>query len=72
MIKVGCVCRLGQDFPASLYVCFCVCVCVCMCVCLCVHVCMFLRVCVCVCVCVRARACVYDRKDMFRREMHII
>ena len=23
MIKVGCVCRLGQDFPASSYVCFC-------------------------------------------------
>ena len=41
MIKVGCVCRLGQDFPASSYVCFCVCVRVC--------------VCVCVCVCVRAR-----------------
>ena len=52
MIKVGCVCRLGQDFPASSYVCF--------------------SVCVCVCVCVRSRACVYDRKDMFRREMHII
>ena len=56
MIKVGCVCRLGQDFPASSYVCFYVCVCVC----------------VCVFVCVCARACVYDRKDMFRREMHII
>ena len=47
MIKVGCVCRLGQDFPASSYVCFCVCVCVC--------------VCVFVCVCARARVCMTGR-----------
>ena len=26
MIKVGCVCRLGHDYPASLYVSFCMCV----------------------------------------------
>ena len=45
MIKVGCVCRLGQDFPASSYVCFCVCV----------------RVCVFVCVCARARVCMTGR-----------
>ena len=25
MIKVGCVCRLGQDYPVSSYVCFCMC-----------------------------------------------
>ena len=47
MIKVGCVCRLGQDFPASSYVCFCVCVCVC--------------VCVFVCVCARASVCMTGR-----------
>ena len=47
MIKVGCVCRLGQDFPASSYVCFCGCVCVC--------------VCVFVCVCARARVCMTGR-----------
>ena len=47
MIKVGCVCRLGQDFPASSYVCFCVCVCVCVCVYL--------------CVCARARVCMTGR-----------
>ena len=49
MIKVGCVCRLGQDFPSSSYVCFCVCVCVCVCVFVCVcaraHVCMTGRTC---------------------------
>ena len=28
MIKVGCVGRLGQDYPASSYVSFCMCVCV--------------------------------------------
>ena len=47
MIKVGCLCRLGQDFPASSYVCFCVCVCVC--------------VCVFVCVCARAPVCMTGR-----------
>ena len=45
MIKVGCVCRLGQDFPASSYVCFCVCVCVCLCVCARARVCMTGRTC---------------------------
>ena len=49
MIKVGCVYRLGQDFPASSYVCFSVCVCVCVCVC------------VFVCVCDRARVCMTGR-----------
>ena len=45
MIKVGCVCRLGQDFPVSSYVCFCVCVCVFVCVCARARVCMTGRTC---------------------------
>ena len=45
MIKVGCVCRLGQVFPASSYVCFCVCVCVFVCVCAHARVCMTGRTC---------------------------
>ena len=69
MIKVGCVCRLGQDYPASSYVCFCMCVCVFV-----LFVFVFVCVCVCVCVCVRVRVRVrvYDGKDMFTRKMHII
>ena len=29
MTKIVCVCRLGQDYPASSYVCLCMCVSVC-------------------------------------------